>query len=229
MVNLLGVSSMMLLQLLEPMVFIVPILLWLIVMGPLVLYPIARWKAHREPHVDPQLGLKVALHYFRMIAFQLLLLGALIVIWTIIRKGSDKGDFYRVGFGLLLPAGLVFAGHVLLLMRTTDQVFGSVRRLFSGYNLIVTGLLGLVSLVLAFQALFAKGSSGDEGRLFYSALLVYGGAWGGCAWHFITIVEAGSRAAPPQSMMPPPPSMHAAGGTQGPGLPSLGSGFPPVG
>jgi hypothetical protein len=226
--NQMGVSSMMLLQLLEPMVFIVPILLWLVVIGPLVLYPLARWKAHREPHVDTQLGLKVALHYFRMIAFQLLLLGALVIIWTVIRKGDGKGDFYRVGFGLLLPAGLVFGGHVMLLMRTNDHAFASVRRLFFGYNLLVTGLLGLVALVLAFQALFAKGSSGDEGRLCYAAVLVYGGAWAGCAWHFIWMIDMGSSAAPPQAMMQPP-SAHAAGGAPGPGLPSLGGGFPPVG
>ena len=227
--NQIAVSSMMLLQLLEPMVFIVPILLWLVVIGPLVLYPMARWKAHREPHVDAQLGLKVALHYFRMISFQLLLLGALIIIWTVIRKGDGKGDFYRAGFALLLPAGLVFGGHVMLLMRTNDQAFATVRRLFFGYNLLVTGLLGLVALVLAFQALFAKGSSGDEGRLFYAAVLVYGGAWAGCAWHFIWMNEMGASNAPPQSMMPPPPMAHAAGGAQGPGLPPLGGGFPPVG
>jgi hypothetical protein len=124
--NQMGVSSMMLLQLLEPMVFIVPILLWLVVIGPLVLYPLARWKAHREPHVDTQLGLKVALHYFRMIAFQLLLLGALVVIWTVIRKGDGKGDFYRVGFGLLLPAGLVFGGAGCSLATTCSSPGSSV-------------------------------------------------------------------------------------------------------
>ena len=221
----------MLLQLLEPMMVIVPILLWFIVIGPLVLYPLARWKSHREPYPDPQLGLKVALHYFRMIAFHLLLLGALIVLWTVIRKTSDaRGDFYRVGFGLLVPAALVFAAHVMLLMRTNEQTHGTVRRLFLGYNLLLTGLVGLVALVLAFQALFAKGSSGDEGRLFFAGLVVYVGAWVGCGWQFVTVVGAdlGSASGPPQSIMPPGPSANAAGGSGGPGLPPLGGGFPPV-
>jgi hypothetical protein len=218
---------MMLLQLLEPMVFIVPILLWGIVLGPLLLYPVARWKAHREPHPDTQLGLKVVLHYFRFVAFQLLLLGALIVIWTVLRKSSEgRGDLYRVGFGLVLPAGLVFAGHVLLLMRTNDPMFPTVRRLFYGFNLLVTGLLGLVALVLATQALFAKGSSGDQGRMCYAAFVVYVAAWVGCGWHYINFA-AGSSAAPPQNIVPPSPGVAASG--QGPGLPSLGGGFPPVG
>jgi hypothetical protein len=216
-------------QVLAPMMFVLPIMVWFLVIGPFILYPLARWKTHREPYPDPQLGLKVALHYFRMIAFQLLLLGALIVLWTVIRKTSDsRGDFYRAGFGLLVPAALVYGGHVMLLMRTNEHAHGTVRRLFLGYNLLLTGLLGLVALVLAFQALFAKGSSGDEGRLFFAGLVVYVGAWVGCGWQFMTLVGAdlgGAASGPPQSMMPPPPQ-SAAGGA--PGLPPLGGGFPPV-
>ncbi|HTL35926.1 MAG TPA: hypothetical protein VL326_22505 [Kofleriaceae bacterium] len=218
---------MILFQLLEPLVFVLPTVLWLVVLGPLVLYPVARWKAHREPHLDTQLGLKVALHTFRFIAFQLLLVGAMIVLWTVMRKTSDgRGDFYRAGFGLLLPAALVFGGHVMLLMRTNDSMFPTVRRLYFGYNLVVTGLLGLVALVVASEALFSKGSSGDNGRLCYAAFVVYVAAWVGCGWHYINFVATDSSA-PPQNIVPPAPGMQAAAG-QGPGLPSLGGGFPPV-
>ena len=217
------------LQLLEPTVFIVPTLLWLIVMGPLVLYPVARWKANREPYPDPQLGLKVALHYFRMISFQLLLVGGLIVLWTVLRKSyEDRGDTYRAGFGLLLPAALVFGAHIMLLMRTNDHVFGTVRRLFLGYNLVITGLLGLGALVLAFQTLFAKGDTGDAGRMFYAALVVYVSAWVGCGWHYMMIIDLSSNAAPPQNLVPPAPMANVGGGGSGPGLPSLGGGYPPV-
>ncbi|HUS26980.1 MAG TPA: hypothetical protein VMZ53_00670 [Kofleriaceae bacterium] len=201
-------------------------MLWLIVIGPLVLYPMARWKANRDPHPDPQLGLKVALHYFRMIAFQLLLVGALIVLWALMRKTSEnRGDLYRAGFGLLLPAGLVFGAHVMLLMRTNDHVLVTVRRLFFGYNLLVTGLFGVTALVLAFQALFAKGPSDNEGRFYYAALVVYVCAWAGCAFHYIMMIDRSAAAGPRQNMAPPPPMAAAAG----PGLPSLGGGFPPVG
>jgi hypothetical protein len=228
--NQYGVSPLMMLQLLEPMIFIVPILLWLLVIGPMFIYPVARWKAHREPHQDTQLGLKVALHYFRMVAFQLLLLGALILLWTIIRKSADdKGEFYRAGLALVLPAGLVFGVHTVLLDRTNDKVMVNVRRLFFGYNLLVTGLIGFTSLLMAFQALFAKGSSGDAGRLFFAGLLVYVAAWIACGVRFIALVGADFSAAsgPPQNVVPPsaPTPMAAQGG----GLPSLGGGsYPPI-
>src|ERR1051325_670663 len=152
----------MVLRLLEPAVFIVPIFLWLLVIGPLFVYPVARWKGNREGGAAPQLGLKVALHYFQLLAFHLLLLAALLIVWTVIRKSTDdRGDLYRAGFGVLLPAALVSGAHAMLLTRTNDHAFVTVRRLFLGYNLIVTGLIGVVALVAAFQALFARGSSGD--------------------------------------------------------------------
>src|SRR5690349_406637 len=100
-------SALSMLQWLSPAMMIAPILLWLMVMGPLLVYPIARWKANREAYVDPQLGLKVALHYFRMVAFQIVLMGAVLVVFALISKGSDKGEIYRVGFGFLVPGGIV--------------------------------------------------------------------------------------------------------------------------
>jgi hypothetical protein len=212
-------------KLFDQVVVIAPILLWLLVIGPLGLYPVARWKANREPYPDPQLGLKVALHYFRMISFQLLLVGATVVLWTVLRKSTERGDSYRQGFALILPAALVFGAHVMLLMRTNDHVVGTVRRLFLGYNLVLTGLLGLLALVTAFQTLFAKGSTDDEGRIAYAALVVYVSAWIGSGWHFMLMIDRGADA-PPQNMAPPSPMAGAAGGV--PGLPSLGGGFPPV-
>ena len=211
------------LQLLEPRTFFVAILLWLLGLAPLVLYPMARWKAQREPHVDNQLGLKVALHYFKLIAFQLLLIGAMVILTTIIRKGGNKGDGFRAGFGYLVPAAIVFAAHIAMLKRTTDEVLVSVRRLFMGYNLVVTGLIGTCALVVGFQALFAKGTS-DDGRLYLAACLVYVTAWVACGARFAGLVGADLTGAPPQQAVAPPAPPPA-----GPSLPSLGGGsFPPV-
>ena len=229
--NKYGLSPLEMMTLLGPMFVIVPLLLWFLVIGPLVLYPIARWRAHREPIVDPQLGLKVALHYFRMLALQLLLLGGVLLIFTIISKGSaDKGDFYRAAFGFLVPAAIVYAAHASFLGRTNDEPFPAVRRLFLGYNLLVTGLIGLTALVLGCQALFAKGSSGDAGRMFLAAVLVYCGAWAWCGVQFARGVlgpDHGAAGGPPANVMPPPsPDAQQGGGAQ---LPSLGAGsFPPI-
>ena len=111
----------------------------------------------------------------------------------------------------------------------------SVRRLFLGYNLLITGLVGMVALTLGFQALFAKGSSGDAGRMFLAAILVYCGAWLGLGVLFARTVLDGSSGAlqPPQNLVPPAPSPPAAapgaGAAATPGLPPLSAGsFPPI-
>jgi hypothetical protein len=224
-----GMSPWQMMQMAGPMMFVLPMLLWLVVIGPLVLYPIARWKLHREGGVDNQLGIKTALHYFRMIAFQLLLAGAVMLVYAVIGKGSDKGDLYRAAFGFLVPAGIVFGVHTMFVARTNDVQYSGVHRLFMGYNLLVVGLLGFVALVIGFQALFAKGNIGDVGRLLFAAVLVYCGAWAACGIQFARHVLGGpgsmsgpsAYSMPPPGAMPPPPA-----GSQ---LPPLSPGsYPPI-
>ncbi|MEO6774205.1 MAG: hypothetical protein ABI467_14495, partial [Kofleriaceae bacterium] len=141
--------------------------------------------------------------------------------------GDAKSDAYRVGFGLVVPTAILFAAHVAMLAKTNQAQYTVPRRLFGGYNLVVTGLLGMTAFVLVFQALFAKGSTGDFGRFTGASLLVYGGAWAACGIRFLRLVrddapppQAPHRdAAPPPVAAPPPTS----------GLPSLGGGaFPPI-
>jgi hypothetical protein len=233
-------SSMMLLRLLPAATAVISVVVTLTLFGPLVLYVIARWRSHRAPVVDPQLGLKFALHWFATAAFQLLLAGTVLLIFTIIGPGPSaaKGDEYRAAFALLVPAGIVLGVHATLLRRTNDLEVPGVRRLFLGYNTIVTGLVGFVALVLGFQLLFAKGSVAPMGHLAGSAILVYCAAWAGLGWRLSQLVlgDWGAGAgglpedvvpprAPPQQ--PPPPTSAAGGG--GPGLPSLGGGsYPPI-
>jgi hypothetical protein len=223
-----GMSPLEMMSLIGPMFIVLPMLLWFLVIGPLILYPVARWRAAREPYMDPQLGMKVALHYFRLLAFQILLMGGAVLIWTIISKGGDKGSFYRAAFGFLVPAAIVFGAHTVLLKKTNDEVVPGVRRLFLGYNLLVTGLLGFIALVLGFQALFAKGSSGDAGRMFLATILVYCSAWAGIGVLFSKeVLGAGSSTAPPQNLAPPAPMAGPTAAT--PGLPPLAApSFPPI-
>lgn len=237
-----GVSPFMMLEILSPLFVVVPFVMSLWITGPLLLYPIARWKAHREGLHDPQLGLKVALHFFALLAFQLVLLGLVTVIYTLFSKDtSSKGEQYRVGFALLIPAGAVLAAHLVLLKRTNTDQYPGVRRLFAGYNLLVTGILGFVALLFAFQVFFKKGSAGDAGRLGIAAVLVYVGAWAACGIQFGRIVFGDhTSAAPPSNVIPPPAPSNVASGvpgatqgsasaTSGPQLPPLSTGsFPPI-
>ena len=210
-------------------------------LSPVVLYLVARWRAHREPIVDPQLGIKFILHYFSIIAFHLALAGATLLIYTMIKPGGgsetmdseSKSESYRMAFGFLLPAGMVLAAHLAMIRRTNDVQFPGVKRLFYGFNLLITGLAGFAALVIGFQALFFKGSTHGMAHFGGAAILVYCTAWGLLAWRFDQLV-IGSRGfsalgGPPGNIVmspaPPPPPAAAVGG----GLPPLGGGsFPPL-
>lgn len=228
-----------------PMMAIVTMLVTLTIFVPIVLYVIARWRAHKDPDVDRHLGLKVALHYFAISAFQLGLAGVAILVWAMISSAPSemKSVFYRVAMGMIVPAALVQAAHLSLLRRTNDAQVSGVKRLFAGYNLIVTGLLGFIALVLAFQAMFAKGSSGEVGRVAGAMVLVYGTAWAVIGWRFGkfilpggesgtgtgTGVAATSTATAAPAAAAAAPTTTTTSGSGGGGLPSLGGGaYPPI-
>ncbi len=149
------------------------------VMAPVVLYVVARWRDQREPMGDPQLGAKFALGYFKWQGYQVAIAGVAVLLWSITTKSSGemREQIYRPAFGALIPGLLVFGVAAWALTRTNDRERPQVGRLLAGYNLMLSGLIGFVFLVAAFQTLFAKGDSGDPGRLIWSFAVVYVGAW----------------------------------------------------
>lgn len=171
-----------------------------------LLYVIARWRNNRAAVPDPQLGLKFALHLFRFHGYQLLLLGGMMLLFTVLLKkeeyGPTRGDIVRPAFAFLVAGGIVFGVHQLLLTKTNQAQHPLVGRLFAGLNLIVTGLVGFIGLVLALQMLFAKGSGGLPARAAWSVVLVYCGAWGVQGALMGKTMLDGS-APPPESMTPP--------------------------
>jgi hypothetical protein len=226
--NEFGMSPWSWLSVIGPSLFIIPLLFWLLVLGPLLIYPVARWKSAKD---DNQIGLKFVLHYFWLLGFQLVLLGAAIVVATVISKDSgSKGEAYRAGFAFLFSGGIVLGTHFAFLRRTNDDIFQTVRRLFAGYNLLITGLVGFIALVLGFQALFAKGSTGNAGRVFFAMILVYCGAWAALGVKFARLVlgqhGGGASSGPPEVVLPP---QGTSSQPAGPSLPSLGGGaYPPI-
>jgi len=226
--NKFGVSPFDVLAAFGPVLVLGPVVLWMLLFGPLLIYPIARWKAQREPVMDPQLGIKFALHFFALLAFQIVLFALATAIYTLFSKTEDKGELYRMAFGFLIPAGGVLAAHYVLLKRTNQDQFPGVRRLFLGYNLLVTGLIGFVMLLVAFQVFFRKGPAGNDGRFAIASVLVYVGAWVACGLHFGKLV-LGDSGAPPSNVIPPSVPTHAAAQQSGPVLPSLSAGtYPPI-
>jgi hypothetical protein len=222
-------SSLMIFRMLGPVMGIYFVFAFLVV--PLIIYLIARWRDAKQPTPDPQLGLKIALSFFAFLGFQALLAGGTLLIYTIINSGGSnaKSDGYRFAFGLLVPGGLVYAGHTFLMTKTNQVFFTGIRRLMLGFNLVFTGILGFVALVGAFEALFARESTGGMGKMFGAMLVVYGGAWMGLGIMLARFLADESGAPPVMSAPPgsaPPP---AAPTSTPPGLPSLGGGsFPPI-
>jgi hypothetical protein len=206
------------------------------VMAPIVLYIVARWRAYKDPIADPQLGLKFAIYYFATAALHLGLVGGTLLLYTMIKpgEGESKGDMYRLAFGFIVPAGIVFGVQIPLLFRTNDGQFPAVRRLFIGFNLLVTGVIGFAALVLGAQALFMKGSSQGMGHLGGAAIVVYCSVWALLAWQFdfVTIGRNRFMGGPPGNVVPPaapPPPPPAAAQGGGGGLPPLGGGsYPPI-
>jgi hypothetical protein len=108
---------------------------------------------------------------------------------------------------------------------TNQDAFPNVRRMLAGYNLLITGLIGMGSLVAAFEALFQRGSSHGFGRAAAAGVLVYGTAWAVCGWKLGRLV-LGERAEPPA---PTPPASQPPPAATSPGLPPLGGGsYPPI-
>ena len=209
------------------------IVMALLVIPPLLLYVIARWRAYRDGVVDPQLGLKFALYYFATTALQLGLAGTALLIYMLISpRTGDKGEGYRMAIALVVPAGIVLAAHVGLLKRPNDDAMPSVRRLFFGYSLVITGIIAFFALMVGFQALFAKGTTHGVGHTAGSMIVVYGTAWSVLGYKFGQLVLGVAPPPPPpmdmvqqQPYAPPPPQPSS---TQT-GLPVLGGGsYPPI-
>ena len=196
-----------------------------LVVPPFVLYVIARWRAHREADVDRQLGVKIALGYFAVLGLQVALLGLTALLYGVLTSSlaDDRGTIYRFGLALALSGGALFAAHVVLLRRINDARYPAAARLTEGYNLLLTGSLGFVSVVLVAVALLQKGSSGELGRVAGAMVIVYGVAWVVVASRMLRTVPA----EPPATGSPGAPPMPRR--DDGPKLPPLGGGdYPPV-
>jgi hypothetical protein len=83
--------------------------------------------------------------------------------------------------------------------------------------------------VLAFQALFARGSSGELGRIAGAMVLVYGSAWATTGFQFGRVVLGGYSPPGEPPQVGGPSAQPPAAGPAGPSLPALRDGaFPPL-
>jgi hypothetical protein len=163
-----------------------------LVLLPMFLYALARWRQTRSGRPDPHLGIKSALAYFRVISFQVTLAGGWLLIYSMVHDG-DSGELVRAAFGLLIPGGLVLAGHQAALQRTNYRLMSMPVRMFDGLNLVQTGLIGFIALVFSCVVTLQKNPEGELLRIVWSLSFVYVGAWMALLGGFM------SRLPPPDS------------------------------
>ncbi len=144
---------------------------------PMVFYIVARWRTYREGGaIDQQVGIKTALHYFQVIGFQLFLVGAFLLIAAALMSGSESG-MLREGAALAISGAVVLGVHTWALTRTNQAAFPMIGRMFAGFNLVQTGIVGMVGLVMASSAVLAEGENHEMVQIAMSLLAVYGIAW----------------------------------------------------
>lgn len=179
--------------------------------SPIILYVIARWRAARDPALDPQLGYKFALHYFAMLALHALLGGSAVALHALLAGGSDRNLELRIAAGVMLPSAALLGGAIAMLSMTTDRLLPSVRRLFVGYNLLVAGIVAFVGCVMACEVLLSPGGGDGLGYVAGSIACVYGAATVGLLVFMHRLVVGGG---PPSMAMPmpmpaaAPPAVH---------------------
>jgi hypothetical protein len=209
-----GPSPLFLMRMMTGMVM--PILIAL-VMIPIALYVIARWRANRDAERDPHLGLKFALSFFRWEGYQVALLAGAMLLYSMVGKdlGDGRGELTRTAFGFLVPGLLVLGAGTLALTRTNQHERPGVGRLLTGFNFMLTGVIAFGTLVMAFQSLFQKHGGGEEARLIWSLTVVYVSAWAvqGILYMRDLGIDGPAAAAGPTSMPQPgaPPAPPPAG------------------
>lgn len=146
----------------------------LIPLAPIA-YVFIKWRAARngEPH-DRDLGLKVVLYYFQTLGYHLILLGV-VLLGVGLLKGR-LNDEAKTGLALILSGAVVYAVHTLLIQRRFQgDAVRVVPRFYTGFNVLVVGLIGMVCLTACILLLI-----NDEIRnikIPAAGLAVYGTSW----------------------------------------------------
>lgn len=143
-------------------------------------YVLLRWRIAREGEPpDPQLGLKVALHYFATIGWHVALLAAFVLLYSFVVDSSRMGEaFMRMGAGLLLGGLIVHGLHRALIGRMTDSAQRpGVARVFRGLNLVLCGLIGMSALIGLCVMITQEEVPEEPFKIAGLLMLVYLGAW----------------------------------------------------
>lgn len=167
--------------------FVVPVLL----IALAIPYAVLRMRDGREGPPDPQLGFKVAMHFFFSVSIIILLLGlTVIVVGILLQSGRPRfddlpGDAERVGVALIISGILFSLLHFICILTLTTQPFTSpVRRTFVGCRFGVHGLVVMLAVTGLLISLFQRHSTGEERRALVGILVVWSPSW---LLHFVLL------------------------------------------
>ena len=153
--------------------FLIVYVYFVVPLAPIV-YIFIKWRAYRDNSLpDPQLGMKTVLYYFKTLAYQAVLASLAILFYGVL--GNESGAI-KVGLGIFISCGLIYIIHHIIIPKLTNtREFPLTARIYTGFNLIIVGLVGMISFVITVTMLIDKGLK--ETRLLLAIFVVYAIAW----------------------------------------------------
>jgi len=138
-------------------------------------YLFIKWRSYRDAAPpDPQLGIKVILYYFKVLAYHACL-ASLAAFFMALQK-SSRTSSKMVPLGIFLSCCIIYVVHHVLIQKWTNTIeFPQTARIYTGFNLIIVGLVGMISFAFTTATLLDKGIKNIETPL--SFFVVYAIAW----------------------------------------------------
>ncbi|MEM8882793.1 MAG: hypothetical protein AAGD14_01840 [Planctomycetota bacterium] len=144
------------------------------------LYVVMKWRAPGQGHVG--IGTLGAVHYFQVLSALILLAGAANLSYGWVSTTPVDPVTTRYSWGMFVGSGLFFLLNLGLQRLTRDlSDLPDVRRMFTGFFLVMTGLTSFAVLLLFFVAWFQEVDAKDENAVaeridamkLYAAWLLY--------------------------------------------------------
>lgn len=153
--------------------FLIFYVYFVVPLAPIV-YIFIKWRSYRDNSPpDPQLGMKAVLYYFKTLAYHAVIASLAILFYGVLRNESNA---IEVGLGIFISCGLIYIVHYIIIPRLTNtREFPLTARIYTGFNLIIVGLVGMISFVIIVTLLIDKGLK--KGELPLAIFIVYAIAW----------------------------------------------------
>ena len=143
----------------------------MVLLLPVLIYVVARFRDNREDTSDTQLGIKVVLSWFQIISYQVLMVAGVVLVYSVLE--GELGEV-RLSSGLAVPSVVIAVLLHFALQQTNSESRPSVKNMVKGVGLVFTGAVAFASLVIGGVMLFQKGSSSGQGTTVASVVLIYG-------------------------------------------------------